>query len=395
MAAKRCPGSAARAAGGSFDRREFLRASAAMTGAAALGSVEREARAASRSALKELGIPGPFPGRVVEVRHPDSVRDGVPNADAVRAMMKRGMAGLTGVDEPVEAWRSMFEPGDVVGIKVNPVGQPHAISNYATVHAIVEGLESAGVKRRDIVVFDRYRDQFIQAGYEKNLPDGCRWDAAVDTFEEVQLDIAEYDPDVFISMDIVHPKGHDPKDDRTRRSHMAKIVTRTINKLICIPVLKDHGSGGVTLALKNMSHGLVNNVARSHGSADTNTCNIFIPSIVTHPILRKKAVLQILDGLNAVYHRGPGAMKEYVWEYKALFFATDPVAMDRIGWEIVDAKRVKEGMFPVAETGRKGKDPTKTEAFDYRQPQHIAGAGALGLGVYDKAKIDHKVINLA
>jgi len=32
------------------------------------------------------------------------------------------------------------------------------------------------------------------AGYEKNLPDGCRWDAAVDTYDEAQLDIADYDP---------------------------------------------------------------------------------------------------------------------------------------------------------------------------------------------------------
>jgi uncharacterized protein (DUF362 family) len=159
-------------------------------------------------------------------------------------------------------------------------------------------------------------------------------------------------------------------------------------------VLKDHGSGGVTLALKNMSHGLVNNVARSHGTGDTNTCNLFIPAIVSHPVIREKAVLQVLDGLNAVFQGGPGARKQYVWSYKALFFATDPVAMDRVGWEIVDARRVKEGLPPVAEVGRAGKNPTRTEAFDYRQPQHIAGAGALGLGVSDREKIEHKVVKL-
>jgi uncharacterized protein (DUF362 family) len=200
---------------------------------------------------------------------------------------------------------------------------------------------------------------------------------------------------VFRSLEIVDPVRHNPKDERTRRSHVAKFLTKKVNKLICIPVLKDHGSGGVTLALKNMSHGLVNNVCRSHGSPDTNTCNLFIPAICDIPVIRQKAVLQILDGLNAVYHRGPGAMKQYVWSYKSLFFATDPVAMDRVCWPIVDAKRVQEGMPPVAETGRAGKDPTGTEAFDYRQPQHIAGAGALGLGVYDKEKIKHRVIKLA
>ena len=104
-------------------------------------------------------------------------------------------------------------------------------------------------------------------------------------------DIADYDPDVFVTLDIVHanPKVHDPRDERTRRSHLAKIVTRKVNKLICIPVLKDHGSGGVTLALKNMSHGFENNVCRSHGTHDTNTCNLFIPAIVSHPLIRQKA----------------------------------------------------------------------------------------------------------
>jgi hypothetical protein len=264
------------------------------------------------------------------------------------------------------------------------------------VHAIVDGLKAAGVKPHDIVVYDRYKDQFLRAGYEANLPDGCRWDWAVESFDEPQLDIARYDPDVFVHLDIAHanPKVHDPRDERTRRSHLARIVTQKVNKLICIPVLKDHGSGGVTLALKNMSHGLVNNVCRSHGTHDTNTCNLFIPAIVAHPVIRRKAVLQVLDGLNAVYQGGPSASKKYVWQYKALFFATDPVAMDRVCWKIVDAKRQEKGLPPVAETGRAGKNPTGTEAFDYRQPQHIAGAGALGLGIYDPSKIEHKVITL-
>jgi uncharacterized protein (DUF362 family) len=377
-------------------RRSFLHASAALGGLAALGPGRARGDDGDAPRRDLPGLPGAHPGRVVEVRQPGSCPGGMPDPDAVRRMVARGISGLTGIDEPVEAWRSLFQKGEVVGIKVNPVGQPHAISNYATIHAIVEALESAGIPRKDVVIFDRYKDQFLQAGYKNNLPDGCRWDWAVDTYDEAQLDIARYDPEEFVSLDIVHaqPGVHDPKDDRTRRSHVAKVVTKGIDKLICIPVLKDHGSGGVTLALKNMSHGLVNNVSRSHGTADTNTCNLFIPAVVAHPVIRKKAVLQVLDGLNAVFQGGPGARKQYVWQYEALFFATDPVAMDRIGWAIVDAKRVREGLPPVAAAGGIGKDPLGTEAFDFRQPQHIAGAGALGLGVYDPAKIDHRVVKL-
>ena len=102
-----------------------------------------------------------------------------------------------------------------------------------------------------------------------------------------------------------------------------------MNKLVLLPVLKDHGSAGVTGALKNMSHGLVNNVNRSHSTPDTNVCNQFIPQVVNHPIIRKKCVLQIMDGIKGVFQGGPGASRpDWTWENNALFFATDPVAMD-------------------------------------------------------------------
>src|SRR5919204_49015 len=50
-------------------------------------------------------------------------------------------------------------------------------------------------------------------------------------------------------------------------------------------------SAGVTLALKNLSHGLVNNVARSHGTRSLNACNLFIPAAVQLPVIRNKTVL--------------------------------------------------------------------------------------------------------
>src|SRR5262249_45115675 len=68
----------------------------------------------------KFAMPGPFPGRVVEVKHRGSINpDNSVDAGAVETMMARGMKELTGADHPVEAWRRFFEPGDVVGIKVN------------------------------------------------------------------------------------------------------------------------------------------------------------------------------------------------------------------------------------------------------------------------------------
>jgi uncharacterized protein (DUF362 family) len=196
--------------------------------------------------------------------------------------------------------------------------------------------------------------------------------------------------------------GMDPKDERTRRSHLGLLVTRRVNKLVLLPVLKDHGSAGVTGALKNMSHGLVNNVNRSHSTPDTNVCNQFIPQVVSHPVIRKKCVLHIMDGIKGVFQGGPAASRpDWTWENNALFFATDPVAMDHVAWRHIDAKRKDKGLPPVAASGRTGLDPLKTEGFDIRQPQHIPLAAHLGLGIFDfdspkgrKNSIQHQMVRL-
>ena len=374
------------------DRRGFLIGSAAWA-AATVGLTAAEtapAQAGAGSAREAkpdaLRMPGPFRGQVVEVAHPGSVVDGRVNREAVREMVRRGMLELTGEQDAASAWRRFFAKGDVVGIKVNPVGNPHVISNHALVLEIIDGLRQAGLPAEDILVFDRYRDQFIGAGYRDILPPGVRWDAAAKSFDGVQLGIEGYDPDVFLELPLVGRGIHDPNDPRARRSHVALIVTKKVNKIINLPVLKDHGTGGVTLALKNMSHGMVNNVSRSHAAAALNACGQFIPAVVSLPAIRSRVALHILDGLKAVFEGGPSANPRYVWEQKTLSFSTDPVAMDRLGWEVIDAKRKEMGLPPVGES--------KWHGGSFRQPEHILFAGALGLGEADREKIDHRHITL-
>jgi uncharacterized protein (DUF362 family) len=321
------------------------------------------------------------------------------------------MKELTGADDATEAWRSFFEPGDVVGIKVVPNGHPMAPTSPELVLEVIEGLKAAGVKTGDMFVYDRYRGEFMGPGYDNVLPDGVRWGGltperasqTVVSFPSFKDDpIAGYDPDEFVYMDLV-ANGADPKDDRNLRSHLGLLITKRVNKLVMLPCLKDHGSAGVTGALKNISHGSVNNVARSHSTPETNVCCQFIPEVVNHPILRKKVVLHILDGIRGVFQKGPfGRNPEFAWEYNALFFATDPVAMDRVEWQIIDAQRKTKGLPAVAATGKTALDPLGTEGFDVRQPQHIMLAGNLGLGLFDfksargrRNSIEHRVVSLA
>jgi hypothetical protein len=154
-------------------------------------------------------------------------------------------------------------------------------------------------------------------------------------------------------------------------------------------VLKDHASAGVTLALKNMSHGFVNNVARSHGNPATNACNTFIPAIVSHPTIRAKVVLHILDGIRGMFDGGPSGYMGSTWEHHTLYFATDPVAMDRVGWDEIDARRILRGLPPVAESRwMPAQNDDDHRRHSFRQPEHIELSAALGLGVFERERID-------
>jgi hypothetical protein len=270
----------------------------------------------------------------------------------------------------------------VVGIKVNPVGEPHVVSDGTVVREIIDGLREAGVKPSDIVVYDRYGDQFKKVGFASWLPEGVRTSHAVADYDRVQQKIEGYDPDHYIDVALVLP-GQDVDNLTARRSYAARFITREVNKLINLPVLKDHQSAGVTLALKNLSHGLVNNVARSHSSKTLNACGTFIPAVVAMPVIRNKTVLHILDGVKGLYHGGPGARPQFVWEHKTIYFATDPVALDRVGWQAIDAQRSRVGKKPVAMD-----QPDEFSTFLHRQPEHVEIAGALGLGEWDLGKID-------
>jgi Domain of unknown function (DUF362) len=386
-------------------RRDFM-GTAAVSMLGAMAASGQEPRVAARQG-GPLGVPGPYPGRVIEIRNPALKRDGGATRAAMKTTLNRGLVALTGAETPVDAWRIFVQPGECVGIKVVPNGYPGAHTSPELILEVIEGLRSAGIKLKDMVVFDRYGLEFRAARYQEILPDGVAWGGLTPVeWDPGQLaikfdtkdPIAGYDPDEFVKLTLVG-RGQDPKDDRCYRSHLGKIVTKRLDKIIGLPLIKDHHAAGATGALKNMSHGLVNNVFRSHSSPQSIAMVSFIPTVVSHPIIRKKCVLHIMDGSRSVWQGGPfGRNPEWLWDYNALLFATDPVAMDHVEWDILDAKRLEMKVPGVGAVGRLAADPFKDEGYDIRQPQYIAMAGQAGLGIFDykspsgrRFSIDHRI----
>src|SRR5262245_10413147 len=139
---------------GGLGRRQFLSTAAAAPALAAMplcyvSAQEPKAAAGKPGPDEKWGVPGSYPGKVVEVRNPRMIKDDIKNREAIKQSVDRGMKELTGADDAVSAWRSFFEPGDVVGVKMNPVGNPLANSSSELMLEVIEGLKVAGVKTKD------------------------------------------------------------------------------------------------------------------------------------------------------------------------------------------------------------------------------------------------------
>jgi uncharacterized protein (DUF362 family) len=332
------------------------------------------------------GMPGPYPGRVVSVKAQGSIdATGAIVDEVVRGMMDRGMRALTGAPDTLSAWRRFFVPEDVVGIKVNAGGVPHVVSSPAVVAEICRQLLAVGVAPANVVVFERFKNQLDGIPYAQHLPQGVEVLAA--EAGNRRSENRSYDPDTYVEVDFFG------EDDT--RSNMMRLVTQRLTKIVNVPNMKDHGATGVTGCLKNVAYGCFSNVARSHSRGQTHT-RTSVGTFTSVEPLRSRTVLQVMDGLRAVWHGGPFAKTtRFVFEPRQIMFGTDPVAIDRLLLDIIDDKRKAEGAISVWDRSEKylrfndagSRDADPNVNILIREPRHIEYAGSLGLGVHDRAKI--------
>ena len=346
----------------------------------------REAPLGKRS---PLGMPGLYPGRVVQLSDARSIAGNRVSQPVVRQMLEQGMKELTGESSVRAAWAKFVEPRDVVGIKINPSGAPACCSSPELVREIVSAVKSVGVPTENIVVYDRFGYEMDIGSYQLLMPPGIR----VVSVQGDRLDAAGYDANVYCQADFF--------GEWETRSYMASIVAGGVDKIINVPTLKDHSASGVTGSLKNIGYGTFNNVARSHRAPYSFT-NPLIGVMCSVEPLRSKAVLNIMDGTRMVWHGGPLTQnQDFIYQAGILMLSTDPVAMDTIELEIIEKKRRDEGAPSVWERNQKSITSNNGEFYHdatknlyYRQPGHIAAAGKLGLGVSDLKQIDHREVRM-
>lgn len=340
-------------------RRDFLKTSAALaTGVIVAGAGTLiEAPSAWATRLRRAGR-----GKVTGVEHPAAMMAlNKENAATIVRMTNEAMKRFTGKKSVAQAWKEFVHPTDIVGIKLNCLAAPKMESSPAMVGAMVKGLNAAGVPNERIYLYEQYEGRLTArgGGYKLNS-DPAKGPLVVHLGGK----------------SILTDKGLLGYETKAAKhasgpSHYANLLNHC-TALINAPVIKDHELSGVTVGMKNMTHGNINNPHDYH----EHDCNPQIADIYAHPKIKDKVRLIVCDGTRIQYDGGPQDNNRAKLLHNRIYVATDPVAMDALGFDLVEKIRKDKGL----------------DSLHKRHPtgSYLVRAGALGLGEHriDKITLD-------
>jgi uncharacterized protein (DUF362 family) len=255
---------------------------------------------------------------------------------------------ITGEKNPVDGWKLLFKNNEVVGIKVNTLSGRRLSSSPLIAQQMSQKLINAGLKPENIIIWDRTNTELQQAGYELSRgPD-------IKCFGTDDLPYGGYGSNIEFAGEI--------------GSLFSRIV-ESCDALINIPILKDHDISGLSLGMKNW-YGSIHNPNKYH----SHRCTPYVADLSTHPYIKNKQRLIIVDALTVQPHGGPAYKPQWAVEYNGILMSTDPVAIDRTGQLILDDLRKNKGL--------------RTLKDDGRFPDYLPLAEKYGLGNFDTSRID-------
>lgn len=287
------------------------------------------------------------------------------NQTTVNDMVDEGMKVMTGKTNVADAWRTIlpnYHPGQGIAIKVNFNNSGCSGSTLIDgvihpVNAVVRGLKEMGVAESDVWVYDAIR------GLPGDFVNGCLY-PGVRFFDDSCHEPAGFssnDPNAFVAF---HPPAGIPMPPAERVSDVIINATYLIN----MPIMKLHswGTTGPSLGFKN-HWGTIDNPSGVHdyillgGQYRRPDYNALV-DVYNNPHIRGKTVLTVGDGLfgsNKGYNQPP-----FMWKTfgnrppNSLFLATDPVAIDCVMCDFVDAECTLD-----------------SSSYSYLQIAHQAGMG--------------------
>ncbi len=239
---------------------------------------------AAQSVVSIVHHPGVWSGNEIQVK-------------VILTMLDAAITQLTGIRDALTAWQVLFDPREVIGIKVNTISR--YTTSPQTAYAVAQRLQDAGIPAQQIVLFDRTDGELRDRGFTLN--DGgsgvqCRgakaWEQPTTVAGTAQ-------------------KLHD--------------VMLSCDALINLPTLKQHGTSGFTSALKN-HYGTVSQPGMLHG----NDCDPAIPELNALPVIRDKTRLIVGDFVRICPYDWNQMTKEGL-----IAMSVDPLAHDYVARQIL------------------------------------------------------------
>jgi len=309
----------------------------------------------------------------------------------IEQMVSAGLTEFTGLPSVVDSWRSLipYSAGETVGIFINGNdfwrgrGDDERMLNTLphVINAVIKGLKAIGVPEQNILVVEPTHPQLGERIFWQYYYDIIR--GAYPNVQMIYGTSAGY--------------ASSPTRIRELGNRYFSNIFASVNHAILLPLLKAiTPNWGITGAIKYMQ-GLIQNPLNNHGQlASTLTSN---PDVIIYGYARSKIRLLLADGIfgNFTGQHFDGELGVYdigvvtndipkpwlIFNNGApnmLFFATDPVALDQILLNHVNAERAALDA-----------DPNKT-LIQLPNPQIVAGEAA-GLG--SRFNMDYVELELA
>ncbi len=276
------------------------------------------------------------------------------NASIAQKMVNSIMMRLSGKGTPAKAWGSLFGPGDRVGILIDSVGAPRTRTRKETIGAVLTGLRAAGVNPNQTMIWCAKSGYLPRIGLPINTnrpgvkifgADQMGWDFRV---------VLKMKSGLFGT-----------------KLPLSYIVTTLCTHIINIATLEDHPVIGARLCLAQQ----VISSLRGGNYLERRWGGVGISQVARWKIMRQRFVLHMVDGLAGACNGGL-----HTWHPQIIMAGTDPVALDRLAFGMIEDQRQKLGKPSITGTRR--------------TPRYINNAAANGIGIANLTNIRHQQIRL-
>jgi len=238
-------------------------------------------------------------------------------------MIEKAVCLATDQGKIKDAWAVLFKVNDIIGIKFDEAGFEALDTTDVLASQLVRSLEQAGFERKQIVLID--------------VPN--------ELARQLQT----------------HPRIFGWQDKETSfgsGSERLAAVLDQVTAIINVPFLKNDNLCGISGCLKNVSVPFV----YRQSSYLRDGCSPHIADIVALPQIRSKLRIHIVNGLRAVFDKGPGVHSEAIWRRGGIIVSKDPVAADSISLNCLDEYRIAQKLPPIGD--RMGRLPHIHAAAD-------------------------------